>query len=83
MSSQENIITKSLLAIKKVKIIELVLIILVEIAYFCVVFFNEVLRNAVFTNKLLLTLCILMWIALLISFIFILIDLSMLKKLTN
>ena len=70
----------SLSAYRAIKAVELTLVFLVEIVYFCILFFNRTLRTAVFTNKLLFTLCLLMWIALIISFVCMLIDFNMLKN---
>lgn len=70
----------SLSAYRAIKAMELTLVFLVEVIYFCILIFNKTLRTAVFTNKLLFSLCLMMWIALIISFVCMLIDFTMLKN---
>ena len=80
MNNSNNQPTDRLYNYRAIKAVELTLVFLVEIVYFCIIAFNKPLRTAVFTNKLLFTLCLLMWLALIISFVCMLIDFNMLKN---
>ena len=80
MNKNDNLPKDSLSAYRAIKAMELTLVFVVEIVYLCILLFSKTLRTAVFTNKLLFTLCLLMWIALIISFVCMLIDFNLLKN---
>lgn len=64
---------------RKLKVGELLLVICLEVIYFCILFGNKSLRTAIFSNTLLFTLTCLMWILLLLSLIFFLMDFYLLR----
>lgn len=64
---------------RKLKVGELLLVICLEVIYFCILFGNKSLRTAIFSNKLLFTLTCLMWVLLLLSLIFFLMDFYLLR----
>ncbi|MBQ8946590.1 MAG: GGDEF domain-containing protein [Lachnospiraceae bacterium] len=80
MNQSNNQPKDSLSAYRAIKALELTLVFIVEIVYLLILIFNKALRTAVFTNKLLFSLCLMMWIALIISFVCMLIDFNMLKN---
>ena len=80
MNKNDNLPKDSLSAYRAIKAMELTLVFIVEIVYLCILLFSKTLRTAVFTNKLLFTLCLLMWIALIISFVCMLVDFNLLKN---
>lgn len=64
---------------RKLKVGELLLVVCLEVIYFCILFGNKTLRTAIFSNKLLFTLTCLMWILLIFSLVFFLLDFYLLK----
>lgn len=65
---------------KVFKCCQLSLLILTFIAMFFYLRLNDIIRNNIYTNKTLLSLCIFIWIFMLLSFICIIIDLRQLEK---
>lgn len=64
---------------RTLKVSELLLVITLEVIYFCVLFGNKSLRTAIFSNKLLFTLTCLMWVLLILSLLFFLLDFYLLR----
>lgn len=70
-------------ACRTTKTIELVIILLLDLAFFLLLIYGENIRSAIFGNKYLFLLCVLVWVSLIISLIFILIDFSQLKSIVS
>lgn len=68
---------------RNIKTLELLLIAVLDIFFFYIIAFNAPLRQAVFGNKYLFMICLLMWTVMIVSIIFILIDFTLLKKTAN
>lgn len=68
---------------KTIKTMQLIIITIIDIAFFCVLSFCKPLRAAVFGNKYLFILCALTWAVLIIALIFILLDYHMIILASN
>lgn len=64
---------------RRLKVGELLLVVCLEVIYFCILFGNKTLRTAVFINKLLFTLTCFMWVLLIFNLVFFLLDFYLLK----
>ncbi len=67
----------------RIKFIELVLLIIIEITYFCIVYSDRRLRTAVYANPVLFRLCCMMWLLLIFSLLFLCIDFFLLRRAAN
>lgn len=65
------------------KFVELILLIIIEISYFLIIYTNNRLRTAVYANRVLFTLCCMMWAVLIFSLIFLCLDFYLLRKAVN
>lgn len=75
--------TSSIKRYKIVKIIELVTCILFEAVYVYIIVTNRFLKEAVFSSKYLFTLCLMMWILLLVVIGFLIYDFYMIGEFTD
>ena len=62
------------------KIIQLVILIIFAVAFFCYLHFDPLLRNNIYSNKNLLTICIFLWAFMIYSAISIFFDFTQLEK---
>ena len=62
------------------KIIQLVILIIFAVAFFCYLHFDPLLRNNIYSNKNLLTICIFLWVFMIYSAISIFFDFTQLEK---
>lgn len=83
MTQNSSTSNNSLDRCRTIKTIELIINILIEISFFIIIYVNKDIRASVFGNKLIFTLCAIAWIALLVSFVFILIDFLSLRNVTS
>lgn len=67
------------LTFRKKKIIQLILFVILEIAFFMVLILNEELRSSVFTNSALFTLCLITWILFILILLSIFYDIYLLR----
>jgi len=65
------------------KTIELIVLAIIDIAFFCFIFFNKDLHSAVFGNKYLLITCGACWIILIVALVFLIIDFSLMKSMAS
>ena len=66
--------------VKLFKLIQLILLILFGVMFFCHLRFDPLLRNNIFTNKNLLTICVFLWAFMLYSLICLIADFTQLEK---
>lgn len=65
------------------KTIELVILAIIGISFFCLLFFNKNLHSAVFGNKYLFICCATCWIVFIIAFIYIIVDFALVKSIAS
>lgn len=65
------------------KFIELIMLIIIEIICFCIIYNDKRLRTAVFSNPVLFRLSCMLWLLLIFSFVFLIIDFRLLQKAVN
>jgi len=80
MKNQINKTANRLNTYRIIKLIQLVIIIILEIVYLSILICNKTLRAAVLTNSYLLILCTLTWIILIVTFVCMLVDISLLRS---
>lgn len=64
------------------KLIQLIIIFIIEAVFLFMLIFNVDLRNNIFENKVLTTLCIFIWISMICFLIFLILDFYMLRTIT-
>ncbi len=62
------------------KFVELILLIIIEVIFFITIYIDKRLRVAVYSNPVLFKLSCMMWILLIFSFVFLIIDFRLLKR---
>ena len=67
----------------RIKFAELILLIIIEVTYFCIIYNDRRLRTAVYANPVLFRLCCMMWAVLIFSLLFLCIDFYLLRRAVN
>lgn len=73
---------KSIHSFRNAKIVQLVLLSVMEFIFFVILITNEELGQQIYTNKALFTLCAITWILMIVNFAFLLYDFHKLRAIS-
>lgn len=72
---------KNIHSYKVIKIVEMTSLVVLEVLFLTILLSNHVMRSSIYSDRTIFTLCIMMWISMVMNFLFILYDFVKLREL--